>query len=85
MDIFFKILFGPFLLDLPHVKHVHVVRNFKGFHNVLVNNETKEDNVIHTAYWYGKDNKNSTVGTGTYYVHLRLGEIYKTVKVCFVN
>lgn len=52
---------------------------------ILVNNEVKISDVIHTEYWDGKDESNSMVGSGIYLVHLRVDDNYKTVKVCFIR
>ncbi len=52
---------------------------------VLIDGEIKLSGVIHTEYWNGKDDTGSAVGSGTYIVHLRAGDVYKTVKVCFIK
>ncbi len=52
---------------------------------VLVNNKIELSEVIHTKKWDGRDDAGSMVGSGTYIVHLRVGEKYKTENVCFVR
>jgi len=52
---------------------------------VLVDDESKIADVVHTEYWDGTDESGSTVGSGIYIVHLRVGDTYKTEKVCFVR
>lgn len=52
---------------------------------VLVEKEIKMADIVYTEYWDGKDSSGSYVGSGTYLVHLRVGDTYRTEKVCFVR
>ncbi len=52
---------------------------------ILIDGEIKLSGVVHTEYWDGRDAAGSIVGSGTYIVHLRAGDVYKTIKVCFIK